>query len=81
MWKSFCLASGIFSCILGAELLLIDSAVIMPVQGGGGPQTVTAPDWAPWALLSAGAVTILHFCTLPAKGAGLPPQAFRGLGH
>lgn len=63
MWKSFCLAAGIFACMVGVEMLLIDSAVVRPLDGRGGPQTFTAPDWAPWTLLSAGAVTILHFCT------------------
>jgi len=54
------------------ELLLVESATVLPLQGGQ-PRTVTAPDWAPWALLSVGAVTILHFCTLPVKQA--PPTA------
>lgn len=73
MMKSAFLAVGIFACILGAELLLIDSATVLPLHGAGQPMEVTAPDWAPWALISAGAITILHFCTLPAgvsKGLG-----------
>jgi hypothetical protein len=65
MWKSFFLASGLFACVLGIELLVIDSATIMPLDGRGSPRIVTAPDWAPWTLISAGAVTILHFATLP----------------
>lgn len=65
MWKSFFLASGLFACVLGIELLVIDSATIMPLDGRGGPRIFTAPDWAPWTLISAGAVTILHFATLP----------------
>lgn len=65
MWKSFFLASGLFACILGLELLVIDSATILPVDGRGGPRVFMAPDWAPWTLISAGAVTILHFATLP----------------
>ncbi|MCX7415939.1 MAG: hypothetical protein NTY25_05550 [Planctomycetia bacterium] len=55
MWKSFFLAAGIFACVVGLELLIIDSAVVLPVDG------------APWTLISAGAVTILNFCTLPIK--------------
>lgn len=69
MMKSTFLAAGIFACILGGELLLIDSATIMPLRGEGGASEVAAPDWAPWALISAGAITILHFCTLPAAKA------------
>ena len=68
MWKSVFLASGIFACMLGVELLLIDSAVVLPVDGRGEATLFTAPDWAPWSLISAGAVTILHFCALPAGG-------------
>jgi len=68
MWKSVFLAAGIFACVAGVELLLIDSAVVLPVDGRGDPAVFTAPDWAPWSLISAGAVTILHFCTLPTGG-------------
>jgi hypothetical protein len=73
MLKSMFLAAGIFACISGVELLLIDSATVLPMDGEGTPSLFTAPDWAPWALISAGAITILHFCTLPAslsKGLG-----------
>lgn len=75
MWKSFILATGIFSCLLGIEMLLIDSATILPLNGGGGPRNFTAPDWAPWTLLSAGAVTILHFCTMPEQSGGSASRA------
>ena len=76
MWKSFSLAAGIFACVLGVELLLIDSALVLPVHGGGGPRTFTAPDWAPWTLLSVGAVTVMQFVTLPSRGG--PAQPFHG---
>ena len=65
MWKSFCLATGMFACLVGVELLLIDSAVILPIDGHGGPRTFTSPDWLPWTLLSVGAVTVLHYVSLP----------------
>lgn len=68
MWKSFLMAGGIFACVLGAEMLLIDSAEIVPLSGAGEAQTFQAPDWAPWTLLSVGAATILHFCQLPKLG-------------
>lgn len=67
MWKSFFLASGIFACFVGLELLVIDSAVILPADGRGGPTPFTAPDWLPWTLISAGAITVLHYVTLPTK--------------
>lgn len=69
MWKSVFLAAGIAACLAGVELLLIDSAVVLPMDGRGEPHLLTAPDWAPWSLISAGAVTILHFCGLPASAA------------
>lgn len=77
MWKSLCLAAGIFACLLGVEFLLIDSAVVLPVHGGSGPRVFTAPDWAPWTLLSVGAVTIMHFVTLPSRSAATT-QHFHG---
>ncbi|MFN9367482.1 MAG: hypothetical protein ACK6CT_01750 [Planctomycetia bacterium] len=80
MWKSVFLALGIFSCIVGVELLLVESATVIPLQGGP-PRTMTAPDWAPWALISIGAVTILHFCTLPVKQPPPGGQNWRGLNH
>lgn len=69
MWKSVFLAAGICACVAGVELLLIDSAVVLPVDGRGDPRVFTAPDWAPWSLISAGAMTILHVCGLPASNA------------
>jgi len=67
--KSLFLASGIFCCSLGVEMLLIDSAMVRPFSGGGDAQPFTAPEWAPWTLLSVGAVTVLHFCTVPGSAA------------
>ena len=69
MTKSFFLAAGIFSCILGVEMLVVDSAVVVSLGGGGEGEALRAPDWAPWTLLSVGAATILHFCQLPRLGA------------
>jgi len=73
MWRSALLAAGIFACVVGVEMLFIDSALLMPVGGAGGPRPFAAPDWAPWTLISAGAVTVLHFCKLP-QPAPPPPQ-------
>ena len=58
------MAAGIFATLVGIELLLIDSAVISPLTGGSS-QTVAAPEWAPWLLISVGAITLLNLCTLP----------------
>lgn len=65
MWRSVLLAAGIFACILGVEMLVVDSAVLVSLNGQSGERNFQAPDWAPWTLLSVGAATILHFCQLP----------------
>jgi len=70
MWKSTFLALGIFSCVLGLEMLLVDSAMVMPFDGSGGPQPFTAPEWAPWLCLSVGAVAILNSGPLSSAGGG-----------
>jgi hypothetical protein len=77
MWKSVLLAGGIFACVLGAEMLLIDSAEVVPLSGGGEATTFQAPDWAPWTLLSVGAATILHFCHVPRLGGSAQTHQFR----
>jgi len=80
MWKSFCLAIGIFSCVLGIEFLVVDSAVISSIDGKGPPRMVSAPDWVPWTLISVGAVTILHFSNLQRKASAIPMKGPAG-GH
>lgn len=72
MTKSLFLATGIFCCLLGLELLVIDSAMVRPFDGEGESSVFTAPEWAPWTLLSVGAVTILHFCTVPGSTGASP---------
>lgn len=74
MWKSFCLAAGIFALVLGVEMLVVDSAVVMPLLGDGQPRQVAAPDWAPWTLISIGAMTILQFVSLSGRGGASPPS-------
>ncbi|MEI6239252.1 MAG: hypothetical protein WCR51_02570 [Planctomycetia bacterium] len=69
MWKSFFIAAGIFACVVGLELLVIDSAVVMPIDGQGATRVFMAPDWAPWTLISGGAITLLNFGSLPLKSA------------
>jgi hypothetical protein len=74
MWKSVLLAGGIFACMLGVEMLVIDSAVLVPLSGNGDATAFRAPDWAPWTLLTVGAATILHFCQLPKLGSSSQPS-------
>jgi hypothetical protein len=75
MWRSFFLALGAFAVIFGAECLAIDRAVLSlrhePVAGfmqdAGRHREFVPPDWAPWSLMSFGAVTMLYSFTIPKK--------------
>jgi hypothetical protein len=74
MWRMLFLAIGLASLVLGGELLAIDQATItIPAKKAHEPgslmETVHAsthsrefvpPEWAPWALLSAGAITVMY---------------------
>jgi hypothetical protein len=82
MWRAFFLASGIFVCILGAQCLVVDSYVMASDKPAAqSPQTLFGarpmlaerkdyrpPEWAPWTLLSTGAVVILYSLTLNRSG-------------
>ena len=84
MWRAFFLAIGISMCILGGECLVVDSFVMAgqpPPQEAtpatlfgaapmapGGVRDYQPPEWAPWSLLSAGAVIILYSLTVNKPG-------------
>ena len=83
MWRAFFLAVGISLCVLGAECMVVDEAVIsrspapaMATSYGPTPpnsgrsRVVKPPEWAPWSLMSAGAVVILYSFTLPQRMGG-----------
>ena len=80
MWRALFLAMGIASMILGAECLAIEKAILAPpaATGANGTSTIPSaplatrrevapPEWAPWSLLSAGAVVVLYSFTLPKR--------------
>ena len=81
MWRSLFLAAGIILCILGAECLVLEKAVMAQEAANlDAPSTlftqpvlvsssreIKPPDWAPWSLLSTGAVVILYSYTLPKR--------------
>ena len=82
MWRSFFLAIGICLCIVGAECLVIERAYLKPKQQtqpptqvslfGGSPvpparREWVPPEWAPWTMLSGGAVVVLYSFTLPRR--------------
>ena len=66
MWRAFFLAVGVFIVALGAESLLIERALWSTGQGAAVRQ-LTPPEWAPWSLLSAGAVVIIYSFTIPRR--------------
>jgi len=80
MWRTLFLGLGVYACLLGVECLLIDKAVLNSRReplGGiaaglnplvGRNKEIQPADWAPWSLLSAGAVTILYSFTIPQRG-------------
>ncbi len=79
MWRAFFLAIGISCCIVGAEALAIERAVLVgssapvegnPQQNGGGRRVITPPPWAPWSLMAGGAVVVLYSFTIPARVRG-----------
>jgi hypothetical protein len=69
MWRSFFLALGLFSIILGVESMLIDRAVVVRNRDTAmaSVQEIVPPEWAPWSLMAAGAVVVLYSFTIPKK--------------
>ena len=76
MWRAIFLSLGIFVFIVGAECLGVQKFVLKAqqqvVQGTAGEKlqlgpnrVLTPPDWAPWSLMSTGAVVCLYCFTVP----------------
>jgi hypothetical protein len=71
MWRSLFLALGVSSCLLGAEALFIDQAVLKKPEGQSVAQkVVNPPEWAPWSLLAGGAITVIYSFTIPRRAQG-----------
>lgn len=79
MWRALFLALGITTVIVGLECLVIDKAMLKASDGGPSPyaqagppptRELVPPEWAPWALLSGGAVVVLYSFTIPKRVAG-----------
>jgi hypothetical protein len=84
MWRSFFLATGVYCCLLGAQSLAVDRAILskkeqsparfMNMSFPGSSlvrnKELTTPDWAPWSLMSFGAVTLLYSFTIPKRASG-----------
>lgn len=76
MWRALFMALGLSAVILGVECLVVEKAVLAqgtaaPAEGQpsvGAKRDFIPPDWAPWSLMSTGAVTMLYSVTLPKRG-------------
>ena len=82
MWRAFFLAMGISLIIIGAECLVVERVVLAgeaqsgiiksePFNGNskstGKKRILSPPAWAPWSMISAGAVVIIYSFTIPAR--------------
>lgn len=68
MWRALFLALGVSACLLGAEALFIDRAVLKPSANKSVSQRVVdPPEWAPWSLMAGGAVVVLYSFTIPRR--------------
>lgn len=76
MWRAFFLAMGIMTLLVGIECLGVQRFVLkgrsqtVVVDGvlktERSPSTpLTPPDWAPWSLMSTGAVVCLYCFSVP----------------
>lgn len=78
MLRPFLLAVGIYFCLLGGECLILDRAILAaedrrPQAAPVGllsanpmvrKKEFVPPEWAPWSLISGGAVVILYALTI-----------------
>ena len=74
MWRSFFIAVGVTLLVIGAECLVVDDFIIASKGAANASESrsrdIKPPDWAPWSLLSAGAVTMLYSFTIPQRVKG-----------
>lgn len=84
MWRALFLAIGFFLMIVGMECLGVESARLRlhdkpppsnslfedTSQEKGELRVLRPPPWAPWSLMSCGAVVCIYSFTLPKKIAG-----------
>ena len=80
MWRALFLAIGVSLAILGAESMVLEKVVMAASKPQAGDnrfftaalpaakgREIVPPEWAPWGLLSAGAVVILYSFTIPRR--------------
>jgi hypothetical protein len=81
MWRSLFLAVGFSFVLLGVEAMAIDKAVLKVTRPAAGQNSTYSAEaqseiveivpaqwtWAPWSLVSAGAVVILYSFSIPKR--------------
>mgnify|MGYP000023422963 CR=1 FL=1 len=78
MWRAFFLAVGISCALLGLECLALEKVTVAVKRPAARAVTaaapqfkeVTPPEWAPWSLMSGGAVVVLYSFTIPKRVKG-----------
>ncbi|HTU27521.1 MAG TPA: hypothetical protein VMF30_19080 [Pirellulales bacterium] len=78
MLRAFFLAMGICCLILGVECLVVEKAEMASGSNSAtagfslpsSSREIEPPEWAPWSLMSVGAVVILYTFTIPKKMTG-----------
>jgi hypothetical protein len=80
MWRAFFLAIGISSILLGVECLGLEKITVaargrrpaaqLAAAAAPASKEVAPPEWAPWSLMSAGAVVMLYSFTIPKRVKG-----------
>lgn len=77
MWRAMFLAVGVYLMLLGAQCLGVEkftlksdgpTAQAASTDGkSGSKKEVVPPPWAPWSLLSTGAVVCLYSFSIPSR--------------
>lgn len=82
MWRALFLAIGFFLMLLGAQCLGVEKVNLkarnepepamfaLGEPSLGSQKEIIPPSWAPWTLLSSGAVMCLYSFTLPRRVSG-----------
>ena len=80
MWRAFFWSVGIYACLLGAECMVVEKAILhgsetavvnrLDILSPPRQKEFAPPDWAPWSLLSFGAITLIYTITLPKRASG-----------
>lgn len=74
MWRSFFLAVGVYTCLLGLEALAINKAVLKPHVRAGQvvrpARDLVPAEWTPWSCLAGGTIVVLYSLTLMRQKSG-----------